>query len=81
MIDRLLGDAYKQLGEIDLSLAMYTCALEINQDFTPIYQLETVITESRLGDLFAKTGQHDEALIQHKNALNHLKHLYKNLSG
>jgi hypothetical protein len=37
--------------------------------------------ESRLGDLLAKTGQHDEALIQHKNALNHLKHLYKNISG
>ncbi len=45
LIDRLLGDAYEQIEEMDLSLAMYVCAFETNQDFTPIHQLETVITE------------------------------------
>jgi hypothetical protein len=42
----------------------------------PIYQLETVITESRLADLFANTGQQEEGLIHHKNMLNRLKYLF-----
>jgi hypothetical protein len=76
-----LGDAYEQLKELDLSLAMYVCALETNQNFAPIHQLETVLTEIRLGDLFAKNEQQDEASIQRKNALNRLKHLYTNVYG
>ncbi|CAF3602836.1 unnamed protein product [Rotaria sordida] len=53
---RLIEDAYDQIHDLDLSLAAYECVLEINQDFSPIYQLETVITESRLEILFNNGG-------------------------
>ena len=69
------------MQDMDLALAMYSCALDINQYFTPIYQFETVITENRMKELYIKAGQKDEAQLHYKNALNLLKHLYTIMYG
>ncbi|CAF1160680.1 unnamed protein product [Rotaria sordida] len=66
---RLIGDAYEQIHDLDLSLAAYEYALEINQDFSPIYQLETVITESRLGILFNNVKEMEEASTYQKKSI------------
>ena len=81
IIVRLSGDIYERKEEMDLALAMYATALDINQHFTPIYQFETVITKNRLKELYMKIGQPEEAMIHYKNALNLLKHLYTNIEG
>ena len=77
----LLEDVHERMQEIDLALSMYSCALDINQHFTPIYRFETVISENRMKDLYLKIGQKDEAKAHYKNALNLLKHLYTTMYG
>ncbi|CAF4872024.1 unnamed protein product, partial [Rotaria sp. Silwood1] len=52
---RFMGDAYEQMNDMDMALAVYACALELNKDFTPIYQLETV--EFIMGGLNFALGQ------------------------
>ncbi len=80
----MIGDAYGQMGsdEIDLALAMYACAFEINQHSAPIHQLDAVKTLRGMGDVCCKVGERtDEATKYYQEALKLLKRLYTTVYG
>lgn len=68
--------------KIDFALAMYACAYEINQHFTPIYQLDTARTLRGMGDVCCKSKNRlNEAVQYYQDALKVLKRIYNEISG
>ncbi|CAF1149239.1 unnamed protein product [Didymodactylos carnosus] len=79
---RFIGDIYEKLDKNEQAISNYEDSLKISENLTPIYQSETVITYTKLAQIYRKMNCRDgEAMNYYTKALKLLRRLYLTIDG